>query len=64
MQQEVAPASSTPRDRSPRREARPNLATRSTVLSLPASAAAFISSRAAAKSFPSAAAFLTASQAG
>ena len=38
-QQEVAPASSTPRERSPSRLARPTLATRSRVDSLPCSAA-------------------------
>ena len=60
MQQEVAPASSTPLDLSPRRLERPNFATMSLVESRPASAAFFISASACLKSFPSAlAAFFT-----
>ena len=51
MQQEVAPASSTPLDLSPRRLERPNFATMSFVESRPASAAAFISASASLKSF-------------
>ena len=55
MQHDVAPASSTPLERSPRRLERPNFATKSFVESRPAAAASFISSNVALKHFPSAA---------
>ncbi len=51
MQQEVAPASRTPLERSPRRLERPNFATISLVESLPALAASFIFLSASAESF-------------
>lgn len=52
IQHDVAPASSTPRERSPRRLERPNLATISFVESRPLSAAAFIFSNASLKDIP------------
>ena len=52
MQQEVAPASRTPLERSPRRLERPNFATISLVESLPALAASFIFLSASAKVSP------------
>src|SRR5438874_11784471 len=61
---EVAPASRTPRDRSPRRLARPTLATRSRVDSLPSSAAAAIRPRHPAKGRPAASAASKAALAG
>ena len=64
MQHDVAPASSTPLERSPRRLERPNLATKSFVQSRPTAAASFIFSNVSLKSAPASAPAFNTSTAG